>query len=343
VSLSEGAAPTLRDVGARAGVSAMTASRALRGDPMVAPTTRKRVQAAAAALGYRRNELARSLRVGSTSGMTGLIVPNLANPFYSELALGVETAVARRGMKVVLSNTGGDPVKELEIVDDLAARRVDGIIVVPAGGDQSHLDPARLHDTPVVLAARPADGVGVDCVLLDDFGGAREAVAKLIDGGHRRIGFLGPPAAWTTPERLRGFRSASASAGLVPDEQLVRCEQRDITSAEHAADRMLALPQPPTAFFCSNSRNTLGACRAVQRRGTDTAVSGFDDFEVADMIGMSLRLVTYQPEAMGRQAAELLLGRIDEARGEGGEKAAARRVTLQTAVREYTPVLPRTP
>jgi LacI family transcriptional regulator len=319
----------------------MTASRALRGDPMVAPATRQRVRAAAAALGYRRNELARSLRVGSTSGMTGLIVPNLANPFYSELALGVETAVARRGMKVVLSNTGGDPVKEYEIVDDLAARRVDGIIVVPAGGGQSHLDPARLHDTPVVLAARPADGIDVDCVLLDDFGGAREAVAKLIRDGHRRIAFLGPSAAWTTSERLRGFRSALASADLGADEALVRCEQRDVSSAEHVARRLLALPEPPTAFFCANSRNTLGTCRAVQRTGADTTVSGFDDFEVADMIGMPLRLVTYEPEVMGRKAAELLLGRIDEARRGGGEPAPVERVTLPTAVSAYTPVTDR--
>lgn len=343
MAVSEGAAPTLKEVGARAGVSAMTASRALRGDPTVAPDTRQRVHDAATALGYRRNELARRLRAGSTSGMVGLIVPNLANPFYSELALGVEKAVAERGMKVVLSNTGGAISQEREIVDDLAARRVDGIIVVPAGGDQSHLDPARLGGTPVVLAAHPAEGVAVDCVLLDDFGGARQATERMIADGHRRIAFLGPPAAWTIAERLRGFRAALDEAGIAFDEQLIRWEQRDVSAAELAAEQMLALPQPPTAVFCANSRNTLGACRVVQRSGADLMLCGFDDFSLADMLGVPLRLVTYEPEDMGRRTAALLLDRMDESAAGTGERAEPRKVVLPTALNAYVPLTRRAP
>ncbi|GAA3370981.1 LacI family DNA-binding transcriptional regulator [Streptomyces antimycoticus] len=340
-SPSDSSAPTLRDVGARAGVSTMTASRALRGDASVAPDTRQRVLAAASDLKYRRNELARNLRTGGASGMVGLVVPNLANPFYSELALGVETALAQRGTKVVLSNTGGDARREREVVEDLVARRMDGIIVVPTGGDQSHLDPARLQDTPVVLAALPAHEIAVDCVLLDDFGGASEATASLIADGHRRIAFLGPPAVWTISERLRGFRSALNKAGIQPDERLIRWQQRDVASAARVAEQVLTLPDPPTAFFCANSRNTLGVCRAVQRLGSDAIVCGFDDFELADMLGISLRLVTYRTEVMGERAASLLMDRVDEVRAGAGERKPLRQSTIPTALTRYTPLARR--
>ncbi|MFF6980192.1 LacI family DNA-binding transcriptional regulator [Streptomyces sp. NPDC008343] len=340
MAASEAAVPTLRDVGALAKVSTMTASRALRGDPKVSAQTTARVRAAAAELGYRRNELARGLRLGRTSGMVGLVVTNLANPFYSQLALGVEAVAAGRGMKVVVSNTADRVEQEREIVDDLAARRVDGIIVVPAGAEQGHLAPAHLNDIPVVLAARPPVGITADCALLDDFGGAREATTRLVADGHQRIGFLGPPAAWTSAERLRGFRTVLEDAGIALDNALISCEQRDIATAEQAASDMLDHADPPTAFFCANSRNTMGVCRAVKRRGLHTAVFGFDDFEMADMLDMQLRIVTYDPEALGRQAAEQLFHRLDEKRSAPLKGAAMTKAILPTSIVDYTPALP---
>jgi len=316
----------------------MTVSRALRDDPTVLPETRERVLAAAQQLGYRRNELARRLRVSGTSGMVGLVVTNLANPFYAQLALGVETFCATRGMKVVVSNTGDDVERERELVDDLAARRMDGIIVVPAGQDQQHLDPARLGGVPVVLAARPPLGIDVDCVLLDDFNGAYEVTSRLVSDGHRRIGFLGPPAAWTSAERLRGFRAAIAEAGLPLDDTLVRGDQREVAAAEAATRELLTLEDAPTAFFCANSRNTIGAYRALRAGRLQHALAGFDDFELADMLDLPVRLVAYDTAAMGRQATELLINRIDAG---GSESAASRRVVLATTVVEYGRNRPR--
>lgn len=331
---AENPQPTMRNVAARVGVSAMTVSRALRDDPTVLPETRAKVLAAARELGYRRNELARSLRTGGTSGMVGLAVTNLANPFYAQLALGVETVIGRLGMKVVVSNTGDTVARERELVNDLAARRVDGIVVVPAGSDQRHLDPARLGGVPVVLVARPPRHIDVDCVMLDDFGGAREATSRLLADGHQRIGFLGPHAAWTSAERLRGFTAAFADAGLALDDRLVRGNQRDVAAAEAAARELLALEYGPTAFFCANSRNTIGAYRALRAGGFRRALCGFDDFELADMLDLPVRVVSYDTGVMGQKAAEMLAERIEATRG-GAAGAPTRRIVLPTKVLEY--------
>ncbi|MER5299228.1 LacI family DNA-binding transcriptional regulator [Streptomyces lasiicapitis] len=335
-----GQPPTLRDVAERAEVSAMTASRVLRNDPRVLPATRDRVRAAAAALGYRPNEVARSLRLGRGTGLVGLVVTNLANPFYSRLALGVDSVVAADGLKTVIGNTGQDLDGERDLVADLVARRVDGIIAVPAGSDHRHLAAAADGGVPVVLASRPPEGFDADCVLVDDFGGAREATARLLSRGHRRIGFLGsPPAVHTGTERLRGYTAAHADAGLPADASLVRQGQTEPAAAEHAATQLLALPDPPTALFCSNNRNTIGAFRAVRATGTDTALAGFDDFELADALGLPLTLVDYDSDELGRTAGRLLVERIRERRGEDERQtegvAAYRRVVMPTGLVEY--------
>lgn len=311
----KGGQPTLRDVAERAGVSAMTASRVLRDDPQVLPATRERVRAAATALGYRPNEVARSLRLGRGSGLVGLVVTNLANPFYSRLALGVDSVVVQDGLKTVIGNTGQDPDAERELVADLVARRVDGIIAVPAGADQRHLAAAVAEGVPVVLASRPPEGFAADCVLVDDFGGAHDATARLVERGHRRIGFLGSaPAVHTGTERLRGYAAALSGAGLAVDDRLVRQGQTEPHEATRAATDLLALPDPPTALFCSNNRNTIGAFRAIRALrscgGADVALAGFDDFELADALGMPLTLVAYDSDELGRAAARLLATRL---------------------------------
>ncbi|MEV0523880.1 LacI family DNA-binding transcriptional regulator [Streptomyces sp. NPDC050439] len=331
--------PTLRDVAERVGVSAMTASRALRDDPRVLPSTRERIRVAAAELGYRPNEVARSLRLGRGTGLVGLVVTNLANPFYSRFALGVDSVIAGDGFKTVIGNTGQDLDAERELVADLVARRVDGIIAVPAAADQRHLAAAAADGVPVVLASRPPEGFDADCVLVDDFGGARAATARLIVRGHRRIGFLGsPPAVYTGTERLRGYAAALAAHGIRFDEDYVRQGQTEPREARRAAAELLALPEPPTALFCSNNRNTIGAFRALRASGTDTALAGFDDFELADALGLPLTLVAYDSDEIGRAAGRLLADRMRGRESDPGRKPAegpARRVVTPTSLVEY--------
>ncbi|KRV49088.1 LacI family transcriptional regulator [Wenjunlia vitaminophila] len=323
----------MRDVAERAAVSAMTASRALREDPRVLPATRERVLAAVAELGYRPNKVARSLRLGHGTGLVGVVVTNLANPFYSRLALGVDSVVGQQDLKTVIGNTAQDPDRERSLVADLVARRVDGIIAVPAGADQRHLAAAAAEGVPVVLASRPPVGFDADCVLVDDFGGARAGTERLLAMGHRRIGFLGsPPAVYTGTERLRGYRAALRDADVPVDERYVRQGQRETAEAAAAAGELLALPDPPTALFCSNNRNTIGAFRAISAAATDTALAGFDDFELADALGLPLTLVAYDRDELGREAARLLLDRMRHSKG---TPAAPRRTVVPTTLVEY--------
>ncbi|AKH81039.1 LacI family transcriptional regulator [Streptomyces sp. CNQ-509] len=323
----------MRDVAEHASVSPMTVSRVLHDDPGVSKATRARVLAAVDSLGYRRNEVARNLRLGRTSGLIGLVVTNLANPFYSQFALGVESGVSRQGLKVVLTNTDEDVERERRLVEELTARRVDGMIVVPAGNDHSHLA-AQPGSVPIVLGARPPSGVPLDCVLVDDFGGAREATAGLLAAGHTRLGFLGlPPSVWTSSERFRGFCVALEEAGVALDERYVRLRQRTIPAAEAAARELLELPRPPTALFCANSRNTLGAFRATSRLGRPVSLAGFDDFELADVLGVPL-IVAYDPRELGRRAAELLLRRMNESDADPDD-AAPLRIVVPTKVVRY--------
>lgn len=325
--------PTMHDVGKLAQVSAMTVSRVLKNDPGVSEATRERVFAAVDRLGYRRNETARSLRLGG-SGMIGLVVTNLANPFYSRLALGVQEVATEFGFRMLLSNSAEQADKEPDLVDGLVDHRVEGLIVVPAGSRQKHLADAMRH-VPVVLAARPPAGLDTDCVLVEDFHGAREATGCLLAEGHTRIAFLGnPPALYTGAERLRGFWAAHEEAGVAPDNGLIRQGLVDSGTAEEATRELLGLPEPPTALFCTNNRISQGAIRALYKARVTIPLAGFDDFDLSDVLGLPLTLVSYDADEIGRQAARLLIDRLGQ-RDE--ERPAPRRVTVPTRVIRHGP------
>lgn len=328
--------PTMSDVAEHAGVSPMTVSRALRDDPRVSPETRTRVMTAVNALGYMRNEAARNLRLGRSSGLVGLVVTNLANPFYSQLALGVEAMASEQGMRVILGNSGEDVARERQLVHDFASRRLDGIIVVPVGSNHRHLNAAQQAGIPVVLAASPPVKFAADAVLLDDFGGTWEATHHLIEAQHRKIAFLGLQAStWTGSERFRGYCAALEEAGIPLEERIVSRQHRDVATAELATLELLDQKDPPTAVFAANNRNTIGAYRAIRGRRSNTALAGFDDFELADMLALPLMVVKYDPGDLGRRAAELLWDHIAHPLPQN--EPAARRIVIPTELVEYGP------
>jgi LacI family transcriptional regulator len=322
----------MRDVAALAGVSAMTVSRVLHDDPRISPETKSKVRAAVRELGYLRNDTARNLRIGRGAAAIGLVVSNLANPFYSQLALGVGEVAEEHGLTVMLVNSAGDREREVRLVGDLSSRRVVGIIVSPASDDHAHLAARALHGAPIVLVARPPSGISADCVLVDDFAGAREATKRLLARGHTKVGFVGlPPSVWTGAERFRGFRAALQEAGVRMDRRYVRHQESDVVAAEKTVSSLIAMADPPTALFAANNRNMIGAIRAVSRTASAVALAGFDDFELADLLDLPLIVVAYDAAGLGREAARLLLQRVNA----GEADLAPRRVVLPTAVVEY--------
>src|SRR5947209_2678210 len=248
----------MRDVAVAAGVSLMTVSRVVNGEGGVAPGTAGRVEQAIARLGYQRNELARHLRQKSqVSATIGLVVDDLANPFYSTLARAVEDEAFRRGYLVLVASTNNDPRRERAAVTAFTARRIDGLILVPTSGGQGFL---KALDTPVVCADRMARGLAADTVTVDNRGAARQAVGHLLEHGHRRIAYLGDHRSiWTLRERHAGYLDALATARVPVDPALVCHGLRSRADAAHATDRLLALDRPPTALFASNDLITMGA------------------------------------------------------------------------------------
>lgn len=217
-------------------------------------------------------------------------------------------------------------------MQDFASSRVDGLVIVPCHNDHSHLTPGRLGGLPVVLAASPPVKLDADAVLLDDFAGTWEATRHLLARGHTRIAFLGLPAStWTGSERFRGYCAALAEAALPVEDRYVRRQQAGVAAAQQATCALLDAAAPPTAVFAANNRNTIGAYRAIQQRGTATALAGFDDFELADMLAVPLTVVAYDPREMGAAAARLLRERIESAE----VTKAARRVVISTSIVQY--------
>jgi LacI family transcriptional regulator, galactose operon repressor len=315
----------MNDVAQAAGVSLKTVSRVVNGEAGVGAETAQRVSAAIADLGFRRNDLARSLRRAHASATLGLIIEDLANPFYSTIARAVEEVARRRGYVVITGSSEESGERERELVATLLSRRVDGLLLVPAARDHSYLRPELTMGVQVIFLDRPPGGLEADAVLLDNEGGARAGVEHLLAQGHRRIGLIGdPPDLYTLAERVRGYRAALAARGVDFDETLLRLGAHDVAQAEMSARALLQLPDPPTAIFAANNRVSVGALRALKAVDAQVALVGFDDFELADMLPVPVTVVRHDPAELGRRAAELLFARLD---GDGG---APQTVILQT-------------
>jgi LacI family transcriptional regulator len=304
----------MRDVATTAAVSVKTVSRVVNGEPGVSDKTAARVDAAIAKLGFTRNDIASSLRSGR-AGALGLVIEDVANPFYSAIARAVEDAAHARGHILITGSCEEDPTRERQLVLRLLRRLVDALLIVPAGFDHRYLLPELGAEVPIVFLDRPPRDVDTDTVLLDNVGGARAGVEHLLRQGHERIAFVGDsPELFTAGERLSGYRAALGDAGLEPREELIRTGSHDADHAERIVRALLELPpeRRPTALFTSNNRNTIGALRALRDAPRPLALVGFDDFELADMLPTPVTVVRHAPEEMGRIGAELAYARLDD-------------------------------
>jgi LacI family transcriptional regulator len=299
----------MRDVANSANVSLKTVSRVVNGESGVRPELVARVELAIDELGFRRNEIASSLRRGR-AGAVGLVIEDLANPFYSAIAHAVEQFAHDRGHALLIGSCEEDPGRERTLVLRML-RSIDALLIVPAGDDHRYLMPEQQTGTPMVFIDRPPRGIDADSVLVDNVAGARRAVAHLIARGHRRIGFVGESAdRYTAEQRLAGFREALTDAGIPVEDALIGVSRGD---PEGAARELLAGEPRPTALFCADNRHTVGALRALRAAAEPVALVGFDDFELAELLSVSV--VRFDVAALGATAARLAYGRVE---GGGG-------------------------
>lgn len=304
--------PTMHDVAELAGVSVKTVSRVVNDEPRVGAETVVRVNSAIAALGFRRNDLAHSLRKGQSSHTLGLIIEDLSNPFFSGIARGVESVARTRKHMLITGSSSEDAGQEHHLVAELCRRRVDGLLIVPAAGDHTYLRSEVAAGTRVVFLDRPPANVEADTVLADNRGGARRGVEYLLARGHRRIAVIaGSPRVYTGAERFAGYREALDAAGILLDRSLLRFGIHDATASEEATHDLLSLPDPPTAVFATNNLLSIGVLRARQACDSRIDLVGFDDFELADLLRAPVAVIRHDPVALGRRAAEMLFARLD--------------------------------
>lgn len=307
--------PTMRDVAALAGVGLKTVSRVVNEEPGVSSVLAVRVQHAVSQLDYRHNLTASNLRRGSQKTATiGLLLENVANPFSSALHRAVADVAQARGVDVFSGSVDEDPERERRLAAKFAARRVDGLIIVPASHDQSYLWNDRRSGIAMVFVDRPPELIDADAVLADNVGGAEIGVRQLLGIGHRRIAYLGDAQTISTAQqRFLGYRRAIEAAGLAVDPALVRHDLTSVDAAEAFTIELVSGPAAPTAIFASQNLVTIGAIRGLRRAGLQhtIAIVGFDDFMLADLLEPAVTVVAQDPSAMGRLAAELLFRRLD--------------------------------
>ncbi|HEY9306509.1 MAG TPA: LacI family DNA-binding transcriptional regulator [Microbacterium sp.] len=306
---------TLEDVARLAGVSSKTVSRVFTHRELVAPDTVERVLAAAKRLRFRPNPLARNLRRGGPTNTIGFIMGELSNPFYYKLAAGIERELAANGYSLVVATTDDTAEGEERVADALLSQRLGALLLIPVAEDQSYLEGERHLGTPVIAIDRPARNLVADSIVLENHRGVFDATTRLLERGHRRIGYICNPASvYTQAERLRGYRDALAAYGIVDSSRWERLADDLSTPADGFIADLLAQDDAPTAIITGNNRVTVAALRVLRDRDDrSTALIGFDDFDTADVLGVTV--INYDPLALGRAAATLAIERMQDPAG----------------------------
>ncbi|MFJ4143180.1 LacI family DNA-binding transcriptional regulator [Pseudomonas sp. NPDC089734] len=327
---------TIKDVAALAGISYTTVSHVLNKTRPVSDPVRLKVEAAIAQLDYVPSAVARSLKAKTTSTI-GLLIPNGINPYFAELARGIEDHCERNGFCVILCNSDDNPEKQRNYLRVLLEKRVDGLIVSSVEGDVSVAGGLAEVRTPLVIVDRELEGIAADMVRIDHEQGAYLATRHLLELGHRRIACIGGPAnAAVAGMRFAGYRRAMQEAGITLVPEWAR--HSDFTSsAGHEAAVGLLSGSRPTAIFAGNDVIAIGVLRAAAERNIsvprDLSVIGFDDIQMSRYVYPALTTVGQSIMQLGETAAHMLLARIV---GPSVATPCKRLVTPDVVVREST-------
>lgn len=300
----------MNDVARHANVGLKTVSRYVNGETNIGAALAGRIQEAIDTLGYRRNLAAASIRPGWTSRMLGLIISDLANPYFSTIAGAIESTARDNGYILTIGSSDEDGHRHDLLVDRLMEQRVEGLIVVPpreTAREWSRMPPPL---PPLVFLDRPLTFDQADSVVADNIGGARMATAELIERGANRIAFIGDSLdIWTMRERRAGYHAALVAHGLTEDPALI------VTAAHGSADAAAAIGgllrnHAVDAVFAANNRAAIGALIAFRDNRTRVPLIGFDDFEAADLSAPEVSVVTHDIALMGKTAAGIIFDRI---------------------------------
>ena len=302
--------PTMKDVAQAAGVALKTVSRYVNGETNIDPVLAERIAAAIASLNYRRNLMAASIRPGWTSKTIGLIISDLANPYYSTLARAIESVLTPHGYLLTSASSDESGAIHDRLIDRLMEQRVDGLIVVPPRHPERSWADVAPPVPPLIFIDRPAVGTDADTILADNVGGAGAATAALLAGGARHIAFVGDSLdIYTIRERHRGYRGALREAGLEAEEALEFTSAHDVEQAAGVVEDILDAGHAD-AIFAANNRAAIGALRAFGAKGRRLPLVAFDDFEAADIVEPPVSVVSQDIRLMGHRAGEILLQRL---------------------------------
>jgi len=302
---------TIKDIAEKAGISYPSVSRALSGKPGVSSKTREKVLKIAKEMNYQPNALARSLVQNRTSTI-GLIIPDILNPYFPEIAKGVEDEAHSKDLSVFLCNSDWDGNREEAYINQLIANRVDGIIIFPtSSGNISEIRRIAGKNLPVViLGSSLTEDVSVS-ISTDDVLGAKLSVAHLLNKKYNKLAFIGgKPGLSSVEDRLSGFKKAHENFGLSVENKMIVESGFTFDSGYRAMNDLLDKEQIPDAVFAENDIIALGVIQALRTRGLkipeDIAVSGFDDIPMAAMAGIDLTTVRQPKYEMGKMAVSEL-------------------------------------
>jgi LacI family transcriptional regulator len=307
---------TIKDVAQRANVSPTTVSYVINGNRYVRPATEERIRAAIKELDFQPDSVARSLRAKRTLTV-GMIVSDITNPYYADIVRGAQDVLNNRHYSLILTNTDEAPDRELETLALLRQKKVDGLIAVNTGANAEAFYQAANAGLPIILVDRRLPDDRLCTVLVDDDFGAYQATQHLLRLGHRRIGIImGKAGISTTDQRREGYEAALREAGIAVDPAFMVYGHSTLEGGIAASRTLLSLTPPPTAIFATNNLMTVGLFLTINelrlRCPQDIAVVGFDDIVWLSAFHPTLTTVAQPSNEIGKQAAELLLKRIEE-------------------------------
>jgi LacI family transcriptional regulator len=327
---------TIEDVARAAGVSRQTVSRAINNQDEISPQTRARVLRVVDEMGYRPSGIARGLATRRTRTL-GLVIPDVSNPFFSDVTRGAEHVAYAEGYNVFLCNTEEDPQRELAVLRSLEEKRVDGVVLCSSRLDDDRLSKVVARQSAAVLVNRrlelSGEGNGVGVVMLDDERGGRLATQHLLVSGHRAVGFLaGPLASRSGRQRTAGYRAALEAAGLPYNAEWTRHCSPGVEGGRVAADELLSVHPELSALFCYNDLVAVGALQACARLQLqvprDVAIVSFDDIPLAALVTPPLTTCRVPRYDLGLKAMRLLLDQL-ERESNGADRSMGREIVLR--------------